>query len=333
MKLASIRILSLVFALLLVLPLSLTGCTSDFEGAAVRVAAMKGPTGMGISKLMADDEAGTTVNDYTFTLAGAPAEVSAALIGGNVDIAALPTNLAATVYNKTKGSDKEIAVMALNTLGVLYVLEDGNEINSVSDLKGKTILATGQGSTPEYILRYLLTENGIDPDKDVTIEFKSEHAELAAALSAGNAHLAMLPEPNVTSTLLANTDLRIALDLTAEWDKLAGEESQLVQGCIVVNKAFAAANPEAVEAFLEEYAASVKYVTENTADAAALIEKYGIVPKAAIAQKALPNCNICCITGKEMKTALSGFLTVLFEANSASVGGTLPDDGFWYGVN
>ncbi len=325
------RMAALLLALLtLALPL-LSACGNSFEGAAVRVITLKGPTGMGISGLMEDSAAGTTVNDYTFTLAGAPTEVSAALLSGQVDIAALPTNLAATLYNKTKGSDKEITVLALNTLGVLYVLENGNEINSVADLKGKTVLATGQGSTPEYILRYLLSENGIDPDSDVTIEFKNEHAELASAMAAGQADIAMLPEPNVTSTLLANTDLRIALDLTAEWNKIS-EDSQLVQGCIVVNKAFAEANPEAVEQFIEEYAASVRFVTENAEDASLLIEKHGIVPKAAVAKKALPNCNICCITGTEMKAALSGFLSVLYDANPASVGGALPDDGFWYGV-
>ena len=329
------KLLAALLALLLVL--SLAGCAGGEEGQSsaaasaakttVRVMGLKGPTGMGMAKLMADQTAGTTKNDYRFTLAGAPDEVSAEVIKGSVDIAAVPTNLAAVLYQKTGG---KIQVAALNTLGVLYLLEKGNTIQSVADLKGKTIVATGKASTPEYILRYLLTQNGIDPEKDVTIEYKSEHSELATLMTAGTVTLGMLPEPNVTAVLSANSEVRVALNLTEEWNKVAQGGSTLTQGCIIVQKDFAANQPAALAAFLEEYQASVNYVNQNIDDASQLIEQNGIIPKAAVAKKALPNCNICYVDGAQMKTQLSGFLKVLFDANPQSVGGAMPDDAFYY---
>ncbi len=283
------------------------------------ISALKGPTGMGMAKLMEDG--------YQIALASAPDDVTAEVIKGAVDIAAVPVNLAAVLYKKTGG---EVQIAAVNTLGVLHILENGNTINSIADLKGKTIYATGQGTTPEYALRYVLSKNGIDPDKDVTIEFLSEHAELATKMVSGDVTIGLLPEPNVTSVLKGNESVRDAIDLSAEWDKVAGSESKLTMGCIVVNKKFAQEHKEELDLFLAQYEASVNYVNNNIDEAAELIAKYEIVPSAAVAKSAIPKCNITFIAGEEMKTAAGGFLKVLCDANPASVGGELPDDNFYY---
>ena len=290
----------------------------------VRVGTLMGPTGMGMAKLMDDAANDHTEGSYEFTVASAPDQIAGSVISGELDIAAVPVNLAAVLWQKT---EQNVQVAAVNTLGVLYVLENGDTIHSISDLAGKTLYATGQGATPEYILNYLLAANGLDPATDLTIEYLAEHTELATKLSAGEVVIGMLPEPNVTAALSGNPDLRIALNLTEEWDKVA--DSALIQGCIVVNREFAAQYPQAVETFLEEYRASVDFVNENPADASVMIESAGIVPKAAVAQKALPNCNICLITGEEMKTAVKQMLEILYNANPKSVGGALPDEEFY----
>ncbi len=290
----------------------------------IRVITLAGPTGMGMAKLVEDDKNGNTAYDYEFTVSSAPDQVSPEIIKGNYDIAAVPVNLASVLYNKTEG---KLQVAGINTLGVLYMLENGNTINSISDLKGKTIYATGQGSNPEYVLRYILEKNNIDPDRDVTIEFFAEHAELATKLKLNEVAIGMLPEPQVTSATMGS-NVRIALDITEEWSKVS--DYRLVQGCIIVRKEFAEKHPTALKKFLEEYKASVDFVNDNIDQAASLIEKAGIVPKAAIAKVAIPNCNICLVTGDEMKSSVGQMLNVLFEANQQSVGGKLPDDKFYY---
>ena len=298
----------------------------EFTPANYSIAALKGPTAMGLVKLMKDSESGeTTGNEYTFTLAGSADEVTPALLKGELDMACVPANLAAVLYNKTEG---EIEVLAVNTLGVLYIVENGESVHSMADLKGKTIVAAGKGSTPEYALRYLLTENGIDPDNDVTIDWKSEHSECVAALASGQASVALLPQPFVTVAQSKIEGLRMALDLNAEWDAL-DNGSALITGVIVARRAVVEENPAAVNEFLKEYAASVDYVNANTADAAALIGEYSIVD-AAVAEKALPYCNIVCLTGEELKADVSGYLQVLYDADPAAVGGTLPGEDFYW---
>ena len=298
----------------------------EFTPASYSIAALKGPTAMGLVKLMKDSESGeTTGNEYTFTLAGSADEVTPALIKGELDMACVPANLAAVLYNKTEGA---VEVLAVNTLGVLYIVENGESVQSIADLKGQTIVAAGKGSTPEYALRYLLSENGIDPDNDVTIDWKSEHSECVAALASGQATIALLPQPFVTVAQSKIEGLRMALDLTKEWDAL-DNGSSLITGVIVARREVVEENPAAVNEFLKEYAASVDYVNANTADAAALIGEYGIVD-AAVAEKALPYCNIVCLTGEEMQQKLSGYLQVLADANADSVGGAMPEADFYY---
>ena len=310
-------------------PTAEPAAAASAEPVAVRLGALTGPTAMGMVKLFSDADAGTAKNAYTYTLAGSADELTPLLLQGEVDIAAVPANLASVLYNKTSGG---VEMLAVNTLGVLYIVEKGGKtVTGFGDLKGQTIYATGKGSTPEYFLRYLLTENGLDPDKDVTIEWKSEPAEVVTLMSTLDHAVAMLPQPYVTVAQSKLGDsLSVALSLSDAWDAL-GNGSRCITAGVIVRREFAEAHPEAVDAFLAEYAASVAWVNGNPADAGALCEQYGIV-KAAVAEKAIPYCNIVCITGAEMKTALSGCLEVLYGQNPAAVGGALPGDDFWYGA-
>ena len=297
------------------------------EKTAIRIGGLKGPTSMGMVKLMEDNEAGTTLNDYAFTIAGSADELTPLLTKGDLDMAAVPANLASVLYNNTDGA---VQLLAINTLGVIYIVEQGDSIQSLEDLKGKTIYATGKGSTPEYGLRYILSENGINPDTDLTIEWKSEPTEVVALMSAQEGVIAMLPQPYVTVAQTQVEGLRIAIDLNQAWDDL-DNGSLFMTGALVVRTDFAKENPQAVADFLTEYQASTEYVNANNAEAAQLIEKFDIV-KAAVAEKALPYCNITFIAGAEMKTATAGYLQVLFDQNEKSVGGAMPGDDFYYGA-
>lgn len=293
----------------------------------VDVAALRGPTSMGLVKLMEESENGLTDNSYSFTLEGAPDAIVPLLVKGDIDAAAIPGNLASVLYNNTKG---QIEVIAINTLGVLYIVENGDSIQSVDDLRGRTIYSAGKGSTPEYALQYILSSNGLEVGKDVFIEWKSEHAECVAALKADKNGCAMLPQPFAATAMMQDGNIRIALDLNDLWEEQVG--SVLITGVTVVRKDFASENPETLQAFMEDYASSVEYVQCDVPGAAALIGKYGIVPEKA-ALVALPYCRISFITGEEMKEALSEYLSILYDANPKSVGGALPDNGFYYTEN
>ena len=296
------------------------------QRAALKITALKGPTGMGFVQLMKEDEEGKTAVDYDITLSSAPDEISGKIITGEADIAAAPINLAAALYNKTQG---DVAIIAVNTFGVLYILENGDQVKNVADLSGKTLYATGQGATPEFILNYLLEKNGIAGKVD--IKYMADHTELATLLAAGEGgvSLAMLPEPNATASLLKNSALRVALDLTEEWNKVSGG-TQLVQGCLIARREVIQNNPDAVKAFLQEYAASTSFVNEKPEEAAALIEQYGIMASAAAAKAAIPNCNIVCVTGPDMQADALAMLQVLYNADPKSVGGKLPGEDFYY---
>lgn len=294
-----------------------------------RIAGLKGPTTMGMVKLMSDAEAGETHQDYQVTMYGAADEVVPLLVKGDIDLAAIPANLAANLYNQTEG---KVQVAAINTLGVLYVVTTGDDVKSVEDLKGKTVYSTGKGTTPEYVLNYILKENGIDPEKDLTVEYKSEATEVAAALQAADEGvIAVLPQPYVTAAQSQIEGLNVALNLTEEWNKVS-TDSDLVTGVLVASTEFIEQNEAAFEEFLKDYQASIEWVNSNTADAAELVANYGIVAKAPLAQKALPACNITYVDGAEMKTKLSGYLQVLFDQNPKAVGGAMPGDDFYYGA-
>ena len=298
---------------------------SLFATEPLRLAGLKGPTTMGLVNLLSMEQAGTAAMDYDLQLYGAADEIVPLLIKGELDMAAIPANLAATLYQKTNGG---IQAVAVNTLGVLYVVEQGDTVHSMADLKGRTILSTGKGTTPEYVLRYLLTANGLDPDKDVDIQYYSEATEVTAQMATTQDAIAVLPQPYVTAAGLKDDTLRVALDLTAEWDKVA--DTQLITGVTVVRKAYAEEHPDVVAAFLADYAQSVNAANTDLDGTAALCEEQGVVAKAAIAKKALPNCNIVCLTGEELKADVSGYLQVLYDADPAAVGGALPGEDFYW---
>ena len=315
------KVVSLLVAVFLIVS-GLQVALAESAPQPVRVASLKGPTSMGLVKLMQDDQ---EIKAYSFTVAGTADEIVPLIAKGELDIALIPCNLASVLWNKLKGG---VEIAAVNTLGVLYVVEAGDTVHSVADLKGKALYSTGKGTTPEYALNHVLKLNGLDPAKDLTIEYKSESTEVAAALSSGAASLAMLPQPYVTAVMAQNPNLRVALSLTDEWSK-ADPASQLVTGVVAVRKAFADEHPDLLKAFMEGYKASQEYVNENPDEAGQWIADLGIVAKAGLAAKAIPACNIVCITGDEMKAAVSGYLKALFEADPASVGGVLPDDTFY----
>lgn len=293
---------------------------------ALRIAGLKGPTTMGLVNLLNMEQDGTASMDYDLQLYGAADEIVPLLMKGELDMAAIPANLAATLYQKTNGG---IQAVAVNTLGVLYVVEKGGDtVQSMADLKGRTILSTGKGTTPEYVLRYLLTQNGIDPDKDVTIEYYSEATEVTAQMANAENAIAVLPQPYVTAAGLQDDTLRVALNLTEEWNKVC--DTQLITGVTVVRKEYAEEHPDVVAAFLTDYAKSVDAANTDLDGTAALCEEQGVVAKAAIAKKALPNCNIVCLTGDDLKANASAYLQVLYDADPAAVGGELPGDDFYW---
>lgn len=291
----------------------------------INIAALKGPTGIGMVKIMEDAANKETSNNYNFLIAGEADEISTGLIKGEIDIAAIPCNLASVLYNKTEG---QIKIMGINTLGVLYIVETGESINSIEDLKGKTIYSTGYGTTPQYTLNYLLSLYGLDPDKDLNIEYKTEATEVAALLENSHDAIAMLPQPFVTTVMMKNENVRIALDIDKEWNK-QNNNGGVVTGVVVVNKDFLEKNPEAVDLFLRKYKDSAEYVNKNIDKAAELVEKYGLF-KAAVAKAAIPYCNITFIGGSKMKEKVEAYLNILYNQNPNSVGGALPGEDFYY---
>ena len=298
------------------------------EETVVRVGGLKGPTTMGLVKLMQDSENGEAQNAYEFTMVTAADELTAMVAGDQVDIALLPANVASVLYHKT---NQNVSVIDINTLGVLYLVSGDTSITSLDQLAGKTVYLTGKGTTPDYVFNYLLSSAGLSAE-DVTLDFRSEATEVAAILAENPEAVGLLPQPFVTVALSQNDALSIIMDLTEEWDKLQAEDSnsRLVTGVTIVNNDFLSSHPDMVDAFLEEHEASALYTDNHPAEAAELIAAAGIVAKAPIAEQALPYCNITCITGEDMKEALSGYLEVLYEQAPESVGGSLPDDAFYY---
>ncbi|MBR2411556.1 MAG: ABC transporter substrate-binding protein [Clostridia bacterium] len=294
--------------------------TLPAEKAVINIGLLKGPTGMGAAQLLENDKNGTANADYNLTLAGAPDVLQSALINGSLDMAALPTNVAAVLHGKTEG---KVQILAVNTLGVIYLMTNNENIKTISDLKGKTILSAGQGTTTEYVLNYILSENGLT---DVTVEYAAEHAEVITKAVADNYEVILLPEPFVTQMKAQDAGYSVAIDLTKEWNALGGKE--LTMGCIAVRKEFAEKNPEAVKAFLKDYEASVNAVNADPAAAGTIIESFEIA-KAAVASKAIPNCNIVFMTGDEMISNVSDYLNVLFTSNPKAVGGAVPAADFY----
>lgn len=297
-----------------------TVISDDFkEGTNIKLAALKGPTSIGLLKLIKDES--TAVN---YTLAGVADEITAPFIKGEYDIVAVPCNLASVLYNKTQGN---VNVLAVNTLGVLYLLDTENQITSINDLEGKTVYSTGKGTTPEYVFNYILDKNGLLGKVDV--QFVSEATELASLLSQKKASLAILPQPYASSVLTQNEDAKIALSLTDEWKKVSGK-TEMITGVIIAKKDYVSANKDTVDTFLKKYDKSIAFVNENVSETADYCVEYGIIAKKPLAEKAIPYCNVKFIAGEDMKEAVSAYLKVLYDQNPAAVGNTLPGDDFYY---
>lgn len=332
MKHSLTRVAALLLAALMTLT-ALTACGQSQQPQSpaedpvtIRLGGLKGPTSIGMVKLLNDSETGATQNEYTFQLAGAADELTPLLLKGELDVVAVPANLAAVLYNKSEGA---VQFLAVNTLGVLYIVEKGGDaVIDWESLRGQTIYATGKGTTPEYTLTYLLAQHGLTLGTDVTVEWKTEPSEVVAQMASDSHAIAMLPQPYVTVAQTKLDGLRVALDLTASWDELHNG-SQCITAGLVVRREFAEAHPQALAAFLSEYAASTQYANDHVSETAQLVEQYDIV-KAAVAEKAIPYCNIVCLSGSDMIPALKGYLQVLFDQNPASVGGAMPGDDFYY---
>ncbi len=320
------RIQTTILLAVLGASLILTGCSKEEpEDTAVRIGSLKGPTSMGLVELMDQAEKGEAGADYEFTMAAAADEINAAFLKGDLDIVLIPANVASVLYNKTGG---QAVVLDINTLGVLYLLESGETVQSAADLKGRMIYLPGKGTTPDYALQYILAQNGLGME-DVDLQYKSEAAEVISALQEEPEALGLLPQPAVTTACMQNEGLRIALDLTEEWDKVSAEGS-LVTGVTLVRREFLEQHEAAVQEFLSAHEESAKFTNENIEEAAEMVAALEIVPKAPIAVQAIPGCNITCMTGTDMQTALSGYLTVLAEQNPEAVGGALPAEDFYY---
>lgn len=327
------KIISLLMSLLLVFTFAACGTAekgddasrTPVEYAETNVYVLSGPTGIGAANLKDKADKGETAVDYNVNVVAQPDEVVGKISNGDADIAAIATNLAAKLYNKTNGG---ISILAVNTMGVLNVVTpEGVEVKSLADLKGKKVYTTGQGSNPEYIINYLLEKNGIADE--VSLEYKAEGTELLTVWANDPSAVIIAPQPVATTLTIQNKGAAIAVDLTDEWAKV-GDGSALMMGCVVVRNEFLKENPETVKKFLEEYEASITAANEDLDTTAALCETYGIVAKAAVAKKAIPNCNLCFVSGAEMQTKLSGYLAVLYNADKTAVGGKLPAEDFYY---
>ncbi len=322
-----------LFLSVLMLAMPLFACTqenenenSSQEAVEIRIAGMTGPTSIGFVNIMEANSKGEAKNKYKFSVHGSAEEVVPLIIKGEIDIAAVPVNVASNLYNKTKG---KVQVLAVNTLGMLSIVAKGVEINSVADLKGQKIYASGKGTLTEYTLRYILSENNINPDSDVELVFYAKPDEVISNIASQETFVAMLPQPAETTVLNKFTDAKAVIDVNKEWSKLQ-PENNIVTAVVVVRKEFAEAHPEAIANFLDEYKSSIQSVNSNAENAANLVVKHGVFQNAAVIKKAIPKCNITFVAGEDMKSLVNSYLGVLYEYNPQSVGGKLPEENFFY---
>ncbi len=328
MKTKSIKLLALLLSLLMILPVALSACAKKpDEALEIKVYALNGTTALGMSQMIQKAKDNTDTMNYNISLHAAADSITGAIVTGECAIAALPTNAAANLYKKSEG---KIQLLALNTLGVLYLLDAENSVTKMEDLKGKTVYLPGAGSNPEFITAALLESAGLKVGTDVTLDTTSYNSPdaLQAAIIAGKAPLAVLPEPKVSVVTTQKDTVSVALNLTEEWEKINGKNT-LVQGCLVVNTAFAEEHPAELAQFLKDYEESVNFIKEGSDEAIQMIVDAGILPKAAIAKKALPKCNLCFFSGEDMKPLMNTFCEKLYAMNQSAIA-AVPDDGFYY---
>ncbi|QXM06858.1 ABC transporter substrate-binding protein [Crassaminicella indica] len=321
----------LSFMMILVLLFTAVGCSKkeakyENKKEAVKIAGLKGPTSIGMIKMFEEKPSLGKNIDTSYEVVASPDLLVSKLLSKEVDFAALPTNVAAKLYNKGAG----YKLVAVNTLGVLYMMSQEEVINDWDDLKGKKINVIAKGSNPDVVFKYLLQKNGLDPEKDVVLDYTLSHAELAQAVAAGKVDIAVLPEPFVTMVSMKNKNAKITMNIQEEWQAVLGESAALVQGCLVVREEFAKENPEIVNNFLEEYKKSVNWVNKNNEEAGKLVEKHGIGMKAKMAELAIPRCNIVFQDAQKSQKTVEGYLKVLYDFSPKAVGGKLPDENFYY---
>lgn len=292
----------------------------------VVIAGLKGPTSIGMIQCIDAGADSTELENYdvSYIVEGDPSALVGKIIQNEVQIAAVPTNLASVLYNKTKG---KVQFLALNTLGVLHVVGT-KDISALEELEGDTLFVSGKGMTPDFAVNYLLEQKGLK-DK-ITLDFSLDHSSLAQAVIGGDAPVAVLPQPFVTQVMMKNPDVKLLIDLNNSWNEVAGDDSVFAMGCLIINREFAKNNKEYVAEFLQKYEASVNWVNESPAEAGQLVEKNGIIPSAKLTEKAIPNCSIVYKNAQDSKDIVNGFLKVLFDSDPSSVGGTLPDEEFYY---
>jgi NitT/TauT family transport system substrate-binding protein len=318
--------------LLAVLLLLMIGCTSPEqneisveEPLTIEVAGLKGPTSMGMVKLFDEYTVPYENVQFNYSVESAPDLLIGKLVQGELDIAAVPTNLANIIHVKTEG---KYQLSSINTLNVLYVVTNGVEVNSLKDLEGKTVHMSGKGATPDFVTRYLLEKNGLTPDEDVTLDFSLDHSSLAQAIVAGDVEVAILPEPFVTITKAQQPEMKVAVDLQEEWEQV--EDSLLAFGGLIIKKDLIENHPDVVNQFLAEYEKSVTWVNENPAEAGQLIEKHGIFDNATLAENAIPKANIVYMDAWEVKEEMNQYYEILYNFEPASIGGQLPDESLYY---
>lgn len=316
-----------LIAVMLFSVLPLSGCGREAGPESVRIGSLKGPTSLGILDLMDRAEKGETKHPYEFRMAVGADELLPLMAKGELDMALIPANVAAVLYHKTEGG---VCVVDINTLGVLYLVTGDEAVAGPADLKGRTICLTGKGATPEASLRYVLDRSGLG-EGDYVLEYRSEATEVAALLAEDPSRVGLLPQPFATAALMQNGDLRIAIDMNAQWEQLqGGEGGGMVTGVTVVRREFLEEHEDVVEDFLEEHGSSVAAVNGDPEKGAALAVRAGIVAKEAIAAEAIPRCNLVCVTGEEMKAALSAYLEALAGFDAGLIGGALPEEDFYY---
>ncbi len=310
-------VLSVLFAVLI----GVTSCGRK-DLSEVRIGSLKGPTSIGLLELMKESEEDTSDGKYSFDIEGTADVLTAKMVSGELDIALLPANVASVLYNKTNGN---VEVIDINTLGVLYMVSADSSVQSIEDLKGRTVVLSGMGTTPDMVLLYLLSKNGISDE--VTLDYRGEPSEVAAVLEGNENFVGLLPQPYVTSLIASDENMNIVLDMTKEWEKVTG--NSLVTGVTVVRKEYYAEHKGEIENFLKEHEESVVAANNPDSDVAFLSEKYGIIGKEAIAKKAIPYCNVTYVAGPDMKEMLEIYLGVLYDYDPSSVGGNLPGEDFY----
>ncbi|WP_312815471.1 ABC transporter substrate-binding protein [Sedimentibacter sp.] len=314
--------------LMLITVLLAAGCNKqepvNTEPVNVTIAGLKGPTSIGMIKMIDERALNTDKYNVSYVTESAPDALTGKIINGEIQISSVPINLAPVLYNKTGG---KVQLMAVNTIGNLYIVGT-DDIESIGELEGKMLGMSAKGSTPDFAMNYLLNQNNIS-DK-VELNYAMDHATMSQSVIAEDTKVALLPQPFVTQAMIKNSNVKILVDLNEAWKAATNNTSQLYTGAVIVNKDFAENNKDFVEEFLKQYEASVKWVLENQKDASLLVEKNEIMPSAAVVEKAIPYCGIVYEPAHNVKNGLNEFYKILFDSNPASVGGKLPDEGFYF---